>query len=104
MSLKGERYPAVEPDKSTIINRITVGTSLTRLVEGDYREYEVVLIADPDNSGSVKVGKGWKADMIFPLLKTQYLYIRCDLDKIKAIGTDAGDKVCIIMQPKRVIK
>jgi len=99
-----ERYPAKEPDDGVAIFQVTVGTSLTRLVEGDYRNYEVILIANPSNTGDVTIGKGRKDDLTFPLLKTQYLILRCDLDKIKAIGTDASDVVDIILQKKKVIK
>lgn len=96
--------PTVEPDLGLAIYQVAVGTSLTNLVTGDYREYKVILIANPANVGDMTIGKGDTKDTItFPLLKTAYLEFEYDLDKVKALGTDASDKVDVILEKRKSV-
>ena len=95
---KERHKPTVEPDFSLAIVHKTIGTTVTRLVEGDYRGFRCLLIANPSNNGNITIGKGNDEDINFPLLKTAYLELHTDLDKVKAVGTDASDVRDFIME------
>lgn len=96
-------YPK-ERTGDTIIRKVLVGTTHTQLIEGDYSDYELILIANPANTGTVALGRELKESVTFPLLETAYLYVREDLDKLWAVGTNAADVVNIILQKKKVFK
>ena len=95
---KGER------ELGLIIRKVSCGTTLTRIVEGDYRGYRALLIADDSNVGIVTIGKSNKENITFPVLKTAYVEVNYDLDKVFCIGTDASDVLHVLLEKTREVK
>jgi len=86
------RYkPVVEPEMGCLIFNITVGTSLKRLVKGDYRGYVSTLRADPDNAGTIYIGKTEdKENINYPLKADDSQVTKADLDKLFVYASEAN--------------
>lgn len=94
------RKEVVEKDFDAFIIRKTIGTTLVRLMEGDYRGYITTLRADPDNAGTIYIGKtNDKENVLYPLAKDDYQVTRMDLDKLFVYASQATQYLHIWAEP-----